>query len=394
MARPPLPIGSHGTINTRQEVGGRHRAYTNYRDTDGVTRRVERWATTQAKATRALRVALTHRGPAHRGGWGLSPDSTLADAAALYLNQVRRDNSPGTHARYASNLTVTILPALGQLRLRECTVGRLGDFLDSLKDTYAADTRRGIKAVLAGVLQTAVRREALTANPARHLDRITGGQRRTVAYTREELLTFLDRLDHNTMAHNRDLVDLIRLLFGVGLRIGEALALRWRDLNLTPHPVTVDGRRLPARSVWVNGSVVAVTGVGVVRNAGKTVPSNRVLSLPSFLVHLLLARRPTDAGDTDAVFPPPGGQQLWRYTSNVRRSLRTIRTQIGFPDFHCHIARATVATLLKDAGMSDLQVADYLGHAQVRTTQDHYFGRDQYHPEAAAHLDAAHRGPA
>ena len=40
MARPPLPLGTWGTITTEKIRDGSYRALTRFRDTDGNTRRV------------------------------------------------------------------------------------------------------------------------------------------------------------------------------------------------------------------------------------------------------------------------------------------------------------------------------------------------------------------
>lgn len=399
--RPRLVAGEHSDFSYRWR-GEVCVAYCRCGDTDDMTRRIEASGKSKVAAKRALQQKLAGRVPAGRKG--LTPDSTFAAAADVYMDWVRRNKTPGTAGRYESNLRAVILPELGTQRLRNCTVARLGDFMDDLAEDYAPATRRGIKAVVRGVLQTGVRRGALPANPADQLDRIEGRPRRTVAYTPEVLLDFMQRFDANTRAHAADLPDLIRVLFGVGLRIGEALALRWQDINLTAQPTPPADRaaaaladpevtEIPPHALWVNGNIVHVTGAGLVRNAGKTFSSNRVLAMPQFLVATLMFRRPADAADSDAVFPPPEGRLPWRYASNVRRSLRAICVEIGYPDFHPHVGRSTTATFLKNAGMNDLDLADYLGHAQIRTTQDHYFARGRFHPEAAAHMDAAHRTP-
>src|SRR3954466_7067724 len=57
MARPPLPIGTYGTIRTYRTPAG-WRARTTYRDYDGVTREVQRHGPTKAKAERALAEAI------------------------------------------------------------------------------------------------------------------------------------------------------------------------------------------------------------------------------------------------------------------------------------------------------------------------------------------------
>ena len=57
MARPPLPLGTWGTITTQKIRDGSYRALTRFRDTDGNTRRVTATGPSKAAAERALRDA-------------------------------------------------------------------------------------------------------------------------------------------------------------------------------------------------------------------------------------------------------------------------------------------------------------------------------------------------
>jgi hypothetical protein len=64
MARPPLPIGTYGSIGT-ERIGAGYRAFTRFRDHDGVTRKVERNGATPA-------AARAHREAKGKGDEGVS----------------------------------------------------------------------------------------------------------------------------------------------------------------------------------------------------------------------------------------------------------------------------------------------------------------------------------
>jgi hypothetical protein len=79
MPRPPLPIGTYGTISTRKVADG-FRASTRFRDHDGITRKVERAASTETAAKNRLREHLRDR--ARQGpNDGLNGDSRFRVAA-------------------------------------------------------------------------------------------------------------------------------------------------------------------------------------------------------------------------------------------------------------------------------------------------------------------------
>jgi hypothetical protein len=145
MARPPMPLGSYNSINTREvktksgEVRWLAQAYI--RDLDGKRRRVERWglrAEGQARTPEsAERAASAH------GSDGLKPSSRFREAAAIWLAGVERTRRGSTIDNYRQRLNALILPALGELHLREVSVGVLDRFMDTLEDRgLSVSTRR------------------------------------------------------------------------------------------------------------------------------------------------------------------------------------------------------------------------------------------------------------
>lgn len=402
MARPPLTVGTPGNINTVETTGTdgkpRYRAYARYRGKDGRTRKVERTGTSKAKAIRRLRAALTEYAE-DDGEHTLTAASRLELAATAWLASVHGEVAATTYASYERGVRNHIVPALGGLLLRECKTSRLNNYFKQLRaNGMSAHYRRSLRYVLHGIMSHAITEDALEHNPVSAMPKITGGNTRPkTTLTVDQLGMFLDILDGDRHTRRADLPDFMRFLLGTGVRYGEALAVRWRDLNLTDSTVTIDGRKVPPQSVWINGNLVEVKGEGVLRHPGKTAAANRMVGLPAFLSSLLLVRRDIDAYDDDPVFPT--GMAGWRAPTNVQRAVRNFRERAVrdggdpavFANFTTHVSRRTVLTLLDDAGQSPRQIADLAGHARVSMTQDVYMGRGQANPAAAAELDKAHR---
>ena len=106
----------------------------------------------------------------------------------------------------------------------------------------------------------AVRYGAVTVNPVREAARVRGGRRRTPrALTAAERERWLVALETDRRAVVRDLPDLTRWMLATGLRIGEALAVAWSDVDLDAGTVEVDWkliritRRGPAAGPPVEG---------------------------------------------------------------------------------------------------------------------------------------------
>ncbi len=411
MARPPLDLGTHGKI-TVVPRGGRHVAGCRYRDYDGVTRQIERTGPSKTAANRNLQDALRElRGPTEEP---LRPESRLERAAALWLVKLDAQVADGTRRAttadtYRQRLNSVVLPQLGQLRLRECTVAVLDGFFARLAQRgMAADSRRTVRTVLSYVLAQAVKHEVLPANPVRELDRIEGRPKAPRALTTEERRRFLHWIDggctdkpctcpdadvcrQQRAAQRRDLPDLVRFMLGTGVRLGECLAVRWCDVDLDGVPVDgPDGMRL-VPVVAITGNIVRIKGGGLRRHDGKTEKSLRIVPLPRFVASLLQARAHTGAEDPVFAAGRRSGEPGWKDPHNTSRWIREARTGAGMTwPVTSHTFRKTAATIWNDAGiLSDRQKADLTGHAKISTLKDVYVARGELHPQGAAVMDAA-----
>ena len=84
------------------------------------------------------------------------------------------------------------------------------------------------------------------------------------------------------------------------------------------------------------------------------------------------------------------GQPTYRWPSNVRRSVRAVREQVGLDWMTPHTWRRTYATILDDEmSLTDRAKADLMG--QAKFLKDTYVSRGELHPDAAVFLDAALR---
>ncbi|MFI6098703.1 tyrosine-type recombinase/integrase [Lentzea sp. NPDC051213] len=378
MGRPPLDIGTYGAIRCYQEAKG-WRAQTNYRDYDGHTRPVQRRGKTKAEAERNLKKALAERkAPA---GDGLTPDSRFKEAAALWFGKFQAladagKRSPGSVDTYRSILDRHVLPGLGELRIREMTVARIDAFLQALWRSVSVDTAKTARSVLSGALRIAVRDKALDTNPVRETDRLEAGRKKSPrALTLEERLLWLEMLESDEQAVKWDLPDLSRFMMATGVRIGEALAVYWEDVDFE------------AGTVAVNYTVIRAKGIGLIRKSTKTEAGERTLPLPRWALDMLKRRYAATLFPNGPVFPSSLGGL--RDPSNARRDLRKARGGEQFAWVTSHVFRKTAATILDEAGLSARLVADQLGHARPSMTQDVYFARKVVDKRAADALEGA-----
>lgn len=411
MAGRPLDLGKHGNVTYRRIGPKKWEARCRFRDFDGVTRQLAAQATFKKDAEAALTAKLRARGM--RDLVALRPHSPFSDAARLWLAQVQRGRRGSTYDTYRRWLNNRVVPDIGAMRLREFDYGSLDAYLTQLAAEktesgaarYTANSLRSIRKVIAGPLNLAVKHKAIDSNPVTYTDRIEGQSAPPRALTPEErrrLRAWLRASSEDPTvrraqiaARRRDLPDLVDFMLGTGVRIGEALAVRWCDIDMEGIPVAnPDGSLRLAPIATVSGNIVRETGKGLVRHEGKTRKAIRTFELPRFVVAMLRQRRP-EAVSADSelpVFPGMGKEgPVWKDPNNTQSYIREMRDAIGWLWMTSHNWRETAITIWSDsAEMPDRATSDLAGHADINFTRRVYVGRGELHPQAAAIQDAAY----
>nr|WP_228046534.1 site-specific integrase [Saccharopolyspora sp. HNM0983] len=318
-----------------------------------------------------------------QSGPSTGPETKFRDVAELWFQTIEQQvnagaRSPTTLDQYRSNLNLHVLPALGELRVgREVTVPAVEGFLQTLRTTRSASVAKTARSIVSGVMGYAVRQGLVQQNPTRETTRLHARQKRKPrALTLQERIKWLEQMEADEKAVRWDLPDLSCFMLATGVRIGEALAVYWPEVDLDTGLVAVDH------------NVVRVKGTGLIRKSTKTEYGERTLPLPSWAVEML-RRRFAEAGEPidGPVFPSEVGGL--RDASNTRRVLRQTRGSEGFEWVTSHVFRKTAATILDEAGLAARLIADQLGHSRPSMTQDVYMGRRAINRATADALEDA-----
>jgi integrase len=162
----------------------------------------------------------------------------------------------------------------------------------------------------------------------------------------------------------------VLLLLGTGLRIGEALALEWTDLDLHADIpwVRVAATLVEPRRDAASGQVFVA---GLHRQPMTKTGAARTIALPCAAVEMLKRRR---AGlmrehERQPVFAHAGGGWLW--PNNVRTKLRGVVAGTPLAGVTPHTLRRTVGTLVAHSAGLDA-ARDVLGHSDPSVTARHY----------------------
>ena len=389
MARQRLSIGTFGEISTRVSPTGRYLARTRYRDWDGKTRQVQGSGATAAAAERALKARLVERSELQPADTTLTPDSLFVDLVEYWLADIDMEGriSRTTRNLYERNMRTLVSPAFDSLTLREIGVARCDRFIKELaKRSY--NRAKQARVVLRLALELAVRHEVLPRNPMDHVSRLRREPHIPDALTAPEVNVIraaISRWESGADHVSGPLPDgqlgaIVEVMLGTSARIGEVLAIRRRDVDITG----------AVPSIRIAGTIVSRNGEQTFRqDHPKTAKSRRIVALPSFTSDAV-RRRLANAGrlELDALlFQSRDGTPLT--TANVRRQLRRVLGGVGISGVTPHMFRRTVATAVNDNASVEL-AAELLGHTDTRVTVMHYIQRRELvNPETAALLDRA-----
>jgi len=291
-------------------------------------------------------------------------DMTLATYVEEWY-KTKASVSESTLNGYRSQMKLYILPRLGHLRLHEITPLAVQDTINSLRDQgLAARTIEYAHAVLHQALQKAVKLGLLVRNPTEDTELPPRTRRAFTILSPEQMVNLLES------EKGKPLYPLWLLLLGTGLRPGEALALKWSDL---------DGDTLRLQRVLVrNGS----GAYDVAEQRAKTDQSLRAVTLSKSVLEALKAHRQRQVegmlslGEryerNDFIFAARFGWFL--DPNNVRNRWKSALKRAGLPaNVRLYDTRHSHATALLNAGNVNLAwVSARLGHTSVQTTESVY----------------------
>ncbi|HYW88826.1 MAG TPA: site-specific integrase, partial [Chloroflexota bacterium] len=250
-----------------------------------------------------------------------------------------------------------VTPELGRVTLNQLTAAHL-------RRLYAKLRERGLAVATVSLIHTVIhralrdaRRDGLVGKNVAE-DTAPASPRRDAsgrAFTPDQLRI----LDQAIVGHQHE--QLWRVLLLTGLRIGEAAALRWSDVDL-------DSGRLHVHRSYRR------TLAGPVLSAPKTARGRRTIPLGAAGLRALRAQRQTAPPWTsDAlVFPNRLGAPL--RADKVLAEFKEVLAAAGLPKRRLHDLRHTFATGLFARGVSHRAAQELLGHARLEMTMDLYTG--------------------
>lgn len=299
-----------------------------------------------------------------RTGTFCEPSKILfKDYTEEWLTAKERSIRDSTFVLYRGLIDSHIKGALGGIKLQQLAAPHIQNFYNSL----APQTCRNVHKVVSGTLQQAIREHIITVNP---LDAII------LPKIEEKEMQVLSVDQANTLletAKNRRNYAAFLLEIYTGIRRGELLGLRWKDVDIKEFTVSIVQQ------------LVKVGSKHILREL-KTKGSKRVIAVPELVITALQAHKKIktaelkEQGRTDIEIKKMLDEGLVFTTSentpiqpdNFVRSYKFLLKAAGLPGISFHTLRHTFAVLSLQGGCDIKTLQSDLGHRSITTTLDRY----------------------
>jgi integrase len=266
-------------------------------------------------------------------------------------------------------------PYFGQLALTDINPQIIQSWVTTLvQQRLSTNTINGARRILFGVMRQAQRQSIIAVNPVSATDSLKRGATESTQvrpnWTLEECRTALREVrTHPPM----DLF--LHLAIFLGLRHGEILGLRWRDINLDENRISINHTLRGVSNPTSSGQKVFL-----VLNPPKTDSSRRNLNIPpmvrlAFLRHQdWQADRRDRAGklwvDSEMVFTTSIGTPVDQ-TNNLKK-FKSFIFEKGLRYIRVHDLRHSSAVMALEAGASIESISQALGHSGIEITKTVY----------------------
>ncbi|GAA4703650.1 tyrosine-type recombinase/integrase [Brevibacillus fulvus] len=271
---------------------------------------------------------------------------------------------PSSYDNHLIVIEKHIIPELGSLKLSQLTPSHIQKFYNQLStEGLSPDYIRYMHSILRKSIGQAVKWQLVARNVVELVEPPRLADKDIVTWSLEEATEFLDYVE----AHGKRFFVAYVLAIYTGMRRGEILGLRWKDIN------------------WEHGKLsvrqtVYRTRQGLLFQEPKTKNSKRQISLPEYVLSSLRRHRSDQNkqklllgglyNDHDLVICTDEGKPI--EPRNLVRHFDRMIQETGLQKIRFHDLRHTHATILLQLGEHPKVVSERLGHSRVGVTLDTY----------------------
>lgn len=334
---------------------------------DGKREYVYRYCATQAEAAEELRKLQMEK------GMGITHSKAMVKTGAWMEEWVEKHKAPklapATLTSYRNNLRLHIKPAIGEIALKDLSSYHLQRMLDGIGGSLSTFVKN--YNIVHGALDKAVDLGMIPRNPCKGVTFPKEDADDMRVLIKEEQKALIDNLEGE---YYRPMI--LTYLY-TGLRMGEAIPLRWSDIDFAKRTIRVNKKAIVEHNFHNKEGEKAVQ---VVQNFCKTKSSKRTVMFTVGLAMVLaehkeaMKKRAEDMGEgwseDSLVFLNSRGNMV--YSRNIQEVLYRIYKKAGITGATMHTLRHTYATRCFEAGVDIKAVSEQLGHKTVKTTYNVY----------------------
>jgi len=307
--------------------------------------------------------------------YATNPKMTVAEFMCGWVESQYNDNQSNTQRFYRNAIKNHIIPTLGNIKAASLTTKSIEALLRDMAARHlGAGTIKSVKAALSAAYNDAVRLGDLTRNPMKNVRMPDVQTKPTRPLPRLDWEKIYLEAAKDPYLHAR-----IEVAGILGLRPGEALGLKWSDLNLEES------------TIQIVRQVQRVKGTGLVIKGVKQ-KTERALPITDTTVQILLTHKRYQAlqkaawtEDLDLIFPNSLGKLLDEKAD--RNSFKDLIKTAGTPNYELYQLRKTAFTAM--ASQTDLKtLMEFTGHSQVSTVMNSYvFATSESMTKAVSGMD-------
>lgn len=340
------------------------------------------------RTKREAQAALTELvGNVNHGTYVTRTRQTVAEFVDEWLAAIAPTVRPATLYSYSRNLRLHVMPYIGALPMVAVDAGTLNGMYAQLLTDGRRDSHGGglsprsviyVHTIMHRVFKDAVKWGRLMRNQTEAADpprSVASGAPEMKTWTAEQLLKFLEGVSDDR------LYAAYVVLATTAMRRGEAIGLRWCDLDLSAGRASIRQTVITVRHAVVIGTPKTAKGRRTVELDAVTVSALREHRARQNAERLLLG---AGWSDLDLAFCRVDGTPL--HPERFSRQFGERVRQLGLPKIRMHDLRHGWATMALAAGVHPKVVQERLGHANISITLDVYS-----HVTAALHSDAAEK---
>ncbi|SDC69277.1 Site-specific recombinase XerD [Candidatus Frackibacter sp. WG11] len=298
---------------------------------------------------------------------------TTAELLQKWLKEYCKPNlAPSRYANYREIIERHFIPELGSIQLKNLKPMHIQSYQSKKLTTGRQDGKPGglskttvekHNRILSQALKYAVKLQIIKSNPADPI-KAPSPEEPEIKYLNKEQVNKVLKETKDKWIYN-----FIYISVNTGMRRGEMLGLRWKDIDLNKKTIQV--RQISQR----------IRNEGIIFKKPKTKSSERLISISNNVVKAIkkikreqsenkLLLGPNYYTKQNLVFCNEDGSPA--NPQGVTRRFKRVAKRAGFKDIRLHDLRHTHATLLLQEGVHPKVVQERLGHSSITQTLDTY----------------------